>query len=323
MSWILDPLFTLLCLAGLLLLLMALLAPLEALGWWAGWDRHSAAPKPGDAAPQTSVAASTARVFVVYLTAIGGVSTETLSARERRFLRRLMEQSPDAALIDDVFPFSVTNNPLNGERQLAWLWQRISDSRMRGAGALLSGLIFIRNLLQVGVSGDPRYGPIYNVGVAREITRSLLRQGYRPDSSAPICVMGWSGGGQIAFGASRYLSRGLAAPVTVISIGGVLSDDPAIGEVAHLYHLQGSKDWLPNISNLLYPGRWRLARYSMWNQAKRAGCITTIDPGPMIHTGRGDYFDRHTKLPSGESHLDKTVAVVGEIVRQAKTRRST
>ena len=88
------------------------------------------------------------------------------------------------------FPFSVTNNPLNGERSLGWLWQRIHNSRLGRRGSVLAMLIFVRNLFQVGVSSDPRYGPIYNVGVARELMRSLLRHGYPPDSGIPIASDG-------------------------------------------------------------------------------------------------------------------------------------
>lgn len=311
MSLILEPLFCLISIGVLLLFVMAILSPFEALGWWAGWTH-----KEMESSPPTPVSKKNqkpADFYVVYLTAIGGISATDISSRERRFLHRLNEALPgDVVLVDDVFPFSVTNNPLNGERQLSWLWQRIHNSRIGGKGSALAGLIFIRNLLQVGVSGDPRYGPIYNVGVAREIARSLLKHGYPPDSGAPIAVMGWSGGGQIAVGVVPYLHKAFQAPIDVISIGGVISDDPGIASVDHLYHLQGSKDSFPNISNILYPGRWPIVRHSAWNQAWGEGKISLIDPGPMKHTGRGDYFDRKATLPDGQSHLDKTVAVIAK-----------
>ena len=40
------------------------------------------------------------------------------------------------------------------------------------------------------------------------------------------------------------------------------------------------------------------------------GKITIIDPGPMKHTGREDYFDYKTTLSNGQSFLDKTVSVI-------------
>jgi hypothetical protein len=268
---------------------------------------------------EAGIAAMAARpapapVYVVYLTAIGGISAEELSGRERGFLDRLAERLPEAVIIHDVFPFSVTNNPLNGERQFGWLWERIHKSRLKGRPGVLSAFIFARNLFQVGVSADPRYGPIYNVGVGHEIARSLFRHGYPFEGRKPIIVMGWSGGGQIALGVGRYLAEGLEAQIYVISIGGVLSSDPAIAYVSHLYHLEGSKDGFPRIADVLFPGRWSIVAYSPWNQARRQGKITFLDPGPMRHTGRGDYFDSRSQLPNGQSHVEKTVAVIGDIV---------
>ena len=247
MSLILEPIFLLISLGVLLLFIMALLSPFEALGWWAGWTNKGLEPE--SMMPVGNTNRKLADFYIVYLTAIGGISAADISSRERRFLQRLDEAlAGDVVLVDDVFPFSVTNNPLNGERQLSWLWQRIHNSRIGGRGSALAGLIFVRNLLQVGVSGDARYGPIYNVGVAREIARSLIKHGYPAGSGAPIAVIGWSGGGQIAVGVVPYLNKAFQTPINVISVGGVISDDPGIASVNHLYHLQGSKDSFPNIS---------------------------------------------------------------------------
>ena len=302
----------------LLLFVMAVLSPLETLGWWSGWSNKQLAtmlPDPQQAASIVAPVTSNPDNFVVYLTAIGGISAEDISGRERRFLQGLAEQLPNVALIDDVFPFSVTNNPLNGERQFAWLWQRLHNNRRSGKIGLLTALIFVRNLLQVAVSGDPRYGPLYNVGVAQAIIASLLHNGYVPGSGIPITVMGWSGGGQIAVGVSRYLHEALDAPVYVISIGGVITADPGISYLEHLYHLQGSRDNFPRIGDILYPGRWLFLTYTPWNQARKAGKITNIVPGPMTHTGRYDYFDRRAELPDGQTYLQKTVETVTEIIK--------
>jgi hypothetical protein len=111
-------------------------------------------------------------------------------------------------------------------------------------------------------------------------------------------------------GVVPYLHQAFQAPIHVISIGGVISDDPGIAAVDQLTHLQGSKDNFPSISNILYPGRWPISRHSAWNRAKSSGKITTIAPGPMKHTGRGDYFDHKTTLPDGQRYLDKTVSVI-------------
>ncbi|MBP6468802.1 MAG: hypothetical protein KBE23_09275 [Chloroflexi bacterium] len=311
-----DPLLCLFSVGLLLFVLLAMASPLEALGWWSGWSkRQTSRVRPSESAP-LPIPASDADYFIVYLTAIGGISAEDISKRELTFLAHLQTQTPTAEIIHDVFPFSVTNNPLNGERQLSWLWQKIHNSRMGGKKSFVSTLIFVRNLLQVGVSSDPRYGPIYNVGVAREIALSLLRHGYRPGSGKPITVMGWSGGGQIAVGVVPYLHQALDAPVYVVSVGGVMADDPGVAFMEHMLHLQSAKDNFPDIGKFLFPGRWPMVRYSGWNQAVADGRITIIDPGPMIHTGRGDYFDYKAKLPDGRTHVEKTTALIGEFIRQ-------
>jgi hypothetical protein len=314
MSQAWEMLLCLLSLALLLFILMALASPLEALRWWSGWSRRRSTAPPTPEA--IAAAASDADFFVVYLTAIGGISAAELSRRERGFLDLLQSEVPTAAIIDDVYPFSVTNNPLNGERLLAWLWQRLHASRLGGRPALFAALIFVRNLLQVAVSGDPRYGPIYNVGVAREIALSLLQSGYRPGSGKPISVMGWSGGGQIAAGVAPYLQRMLDAPIYIVSVGGVITNEPGVASARKILHLQGSRDKFPSIGAFLYPGRWPIWPYSAWNQARRDGRITVIVPGPMRHTGRGDYFDFKQKLPDGRNHAEQTAALVGQFIRQ-------
>jgi len=319
MAWVFDSFFLLFGLGLLLVFAMALLSPLEALGWWAGWSKRQLEPDtPDEEASLPSSQETPAEHYAIYLTAIGGISTEDLSGRERHFLEGLEKRLPDLTIVSDVFPFSVTNNPLNGERQFAWLWQKLHNLRMgRDGGPLrfvLPMLIFVRNLFQVGVSGDPRYGPIYNVGIAKEILLSLLRHGYPLDSGEAITLMAWSGGGQIAVGAAHYLHKSLQAPVRVVSIGGVIADDPGIAYVDHLYQITGSKDNFPLIGDILYPGRWPLLRYSAWNQAKQGGKISFINPGPIHHTGKNDYFDRRATLPNGQSYLDKTIEIAADAI---------
>ncbi len=311
-----------------LLFLMALLSPLEALSWWAGWSGH--APNPvelstealeeiEETGPLPAAPPQQPSYYLVYLTAIGGVSADEISYREQVFLEKLQEALPDAVIISDVFPFSVTNNPLTGERLLGWLWRKIHERRKTITGSLMASFIFARNLFNVGVSADPRYGPINNAGVAREISKSLYSHHYPLQGGIPIVTMGWSGGGQIAVGVAPFLRLGLGAPIYVVSIGGVLTDDPGIAFVEHLWQLLGSKDKFPLIGDILFPGRWRIARKSAWNQFKRAGKITAYTPGPMFHTGKGDYFDPKAKLPNGKLYVDRTVEIIAQAVRSIET----
>lgn len=307
-----------------LLFIMALVSPLEALTWWAGWS--SQAPSPGrlseevreeieEQAERKSEAGTRPRFYLVYLTAIGGVSAEELSHRERVFLETLAEALPEAVIINDVYPFSVTNNPLTGERMFGWLWRKIHEKRKTITGGILASFIFARNLFNVAVSADPRYGPINNAGVAREIAKSLYRRDYPLEGDIPVVTMGWSGGGQIAVGVAPFLRLGMDAPVYVVSIGGVLTDDPGIAFVEHLWHLQGEEDRFPLIGDILFPGRWPFIKNSAWNRFKRAGKLTVITPGPMIHTGKGDYFDPNATLPNGQTFVERTVEVIRDAVR--------
>ncbi|OQY33113.1 MAG: hypothetical protein B6243_06830 [Anaerolineaceae bacterium 4572_5.2] len=71
---------------------------------------------------------------------------------------------------------------------------------------------------------------------------------------------------------------------------------------------------LRNIFQIAVSADPRYVPHSTWNQARRAGKIAVIDTGPMKHTGRGDYFDRKAKLPSGQIHADKTADIVSGVI---------
>lgn len=323
MSWLLDFLGNLIVLILFLLLVMALLSPFEALGWWAGWSKQHApraAGAGGAAAPGTKAPARRdATLFLVYLTGILGFEGGTGGRREADLVGRIAARLPaGAVVIDDVFPYSVTNNPLNGERLFARSWEWINRRRLkkRNLVNVYSALIVARNLFQVAVSADPRYGPISNSGVAREIARSLIRHGYPPGSGKPIYLVGYSGGGQIAVGAARYLREAFDAPIHVIGLGGVYTDDPGVAALHRLTDVRGSKDFMPTVGKVLYPGRWPLLRYSPWNRALRAGRIVRVDSGPMTHFGKYDYFGRSATFPDGVSYADRTADLAAQVIRE-------
>ena len=330
MSLIVETILFLGTIGIILFIVMALLSPFESLGWWAGWSKRTVdlelsgerdevihlPSEPGDAAEMSSTQPPS--IFLVYLRGIA-TAVAAPSRREQGVLDYLSERLPGAAIISDVFPYSATNSPLTGERTFARFYALLKKARTRYRNSLFALLFVVRNLLQVAVSGDRRYGPIYNAGLAREIGYSLVAQGYPTGSGTPIWVMGWSGAGQMAVGAARYLHQLFHAPIYVVSIGGVILDDPGIDEIAHLYHLEGSKDSFPRLGDILSPGRWPIVRRSAWNQAWNDGRITVIDPGPMKHTGGGDYFDHKSKLPSGLSFAERTAEVIAGIISDKNT----
>jgi len=307
---------------------MALLSPFETLGWWAGWSKRTIERElsgertgtekwpPVEAQVDGNHLKPAKGPYLVYLRGIATAEAAP-SQREQGFLDYLSENLPGSTIIADVFPYSATNNPLTGERAFAWLYKILQRARSHYKNSLFAFIFILRNLVQVGVSGDPRYGPIYNAGVAREIGRSLIRRGYKFESQHPVWIMGWSGAGQIAIGAARYLVQILHTPVYVISIGGVILDNPGIAEISHLYHLEGSRDYFPRLGDILSPGRWGIIRRSAWNTALEQGRISVINPGPMKHTGANDYFDHTAILSDGTTHAQRTAQVVSKIILSA------
>lgn len=309
-----------------LLFISAAMAPLESLSWWAGWygtrdalDEEELKTQVQDA----SVPVSEAEHFLVYLSGIGAISGTSVPSEEIAFLDKLESYLPGTMLVRDVFPYSVTNRGLNGQRAFAWLWRGLEKQRLQRKAATLAFTILVRNMFQVAVSADPRYGPIFNLGVAQEIVQGLVRHGYPLGSNVPVTLLGWSGGGQISIGAANYLYGMLGAPIRVVSLGGVLSDDPGLLSLVHLYHLYGEKDPVQSLGAVLYAGRWPGAVQSPWNRAKEAGRITLRSIGPMTHNGKRNYFDAEAYLPDGQNHVDKTVDSVVDVLVEAGVARRT
>jgi hypothetical protein len=315
MSWLLDNLTNLLLLLSLVIVIMALIAPFEALSWRAGWLSRDGRTEPaGHRTPRRPIAPPTAETYVVYLTGVGGFSGDFLRPPEAAFIEQVQRRLPRAVVIRNVFPYSVNNNPLDGQRILAPLWQWLQTMRGRVPNSVFDILIVVRNTLQVAVSADRRYGPIYNLGVADEILSSLRQSGYPADGGPLVFLIGYSGGAQVAIGAAPYLRESLQHTPAVISIGGFMADGPGILSVRRLCHVQGMHDPLPALGVILYPGRWPLARRSYWNKQKRLGVITEATIGPIKHFGGEDYFSEEATLPDGRTHLDMTVELVTRIV---------
>lgn len=296
-----------------LVLVFALLSPLESLRWW------SRRPDAGvlDALTRADLDPTEPRVdarrFVVYLSGIGSVDSGTDSRRERAVLEEIVERLPDVVVAADVFPYAVENRSL-GNRASTWFWGRLQQLQRVPVASVASYLINLRNALRVLVSADPRYGPTFNLAVAHEVAESLSRHGYDWSQRPPVTIIGYSGGGQIALAASWYVAR-LGVPVSVISLGGVLSDDPALDRVQHLWHLYGTKDRMQLLGPVLFPGRWPTAPLSPWHQAMHAGRITARSIGPMRHMGGKDYFDRHATDDAGRSYRQLTVDALVEVLQ--------
>jgi predicted Abi (CAAX) family protease len=291
------------------------LAPLETLGWWAGWyhDEVDTTINTGTLAEPVADPSTTCR-YVIYLDGIGQSSSEYLPDVEN-FLEALIPALPDnVALIRGLVAYSVLNNPLNEDRPLALLWQLADKSRLANPAGLLGMIVNLRNILIVSVSADRRYGPLYNQGIAQVMYNALINNGYQPGSGIPVTLIGFSGGGQMSAAAAPFLKRALSAPIDVISLGGVISGNCDILKLEQLYHLAGEKDSVERLGPIMFPGRWKLFWLSYWNRAKRLGNISIISLGPVGHQVPGGLMDPQAYLPDGRSHLEQTVDIIIRIL---------
>ncbi|MFM7449013.1 MAG: CAAX protease [Leptolyngbyaceae cyanobacterium] len=297
-----------------------LLAPLETLGWWAGWfgdevDTSSAIALATDRVAAPGSAGKDVSRYIVYLDGIGQ-SGEEYTPDVEDFLNALRPSlPPDMALVQGLMMYSVLNKPLDEDRPLAFLWRRADKVRWANPAALLGILVNLRNVLIVAVSSDKRYGPIYNQGIAQVIFDGLIARGYQPNSGIPITLIGYSGGGEMSVASAPYLERSLGSQIEVISLGGVMSANNNLLELDHLYHIVGDKDPVERLGPIMYPGRWQLFALSYWNRAKRKGKITIISAGPVGHQVPGGYMDPKAKLPDGRTNLQQTIEIILQILR--------
>jgi hypothetical protein len=304
---IIDLVTTLVVVGALGVLLIGLLAPMESLGWWAGWSGESHLPLPEAGVAQPAH-------VLVYLSGIGSISGDELLAEEALFLDHLQPLLPDVVIVRDVFPYSVRGVGLTSARAFARLWQLLDRMRLHG-DQLLSSLINLRNVFQVAVAADPRYGPIFSYGVAQVIVLKAIAAGYRPDGPQPLVLIGYSGGAQVAVGAAPFLRHLLGARVHVISLGGVLDSDPGLRVLSRMDHLVGEHDLMERIGRIVYPGRWPIARESAWNVARREG-VVRIQPMPgMSHNTPGGYMDPGARTTSGEVNPEVTARVIASMVQ--------
>lgn len=299
---------TLITSAAIVLVAMGLFAPFETLGWWAGWYGE----KPGeDKLPgEANIPGSEAKVFVVYLTGIGGTSPTEYSRFEHGLLDGLAAHIPDGEMVDDVFPYAASNRALTGQRVFSWFWRRLKGLRGRGRLSTIAFLINIRNLWQVLVSSDARFGPLYNYAMAQHVLGKLIEHGYPRRSGIPIALIGYSGGGQIAVGAAPLLKEATRAPVHVVSLGGVMSSSENIMDLDSLTHLYGANDVTQRLGYIIFPQRWPFLPWTSWNRARRDGIITRVLVGPMVHTGPKSYLDPVTQMENGQSYLARTLEAI-------------
>jgi hypothetical protein len=306
--------FDLLWLVFIAFIVSAFMAPFETLGWWAGWfgDKIDTSDE-GNPPNESALSAGFSR-YIVYLDGIAQSSGKYTPDVET-FLDALAPELPsNVCLVRGVMSYSVLNKPLDDDPVLAPMWKFIEASRSRNLNSLLGMIINLRNVLIVAVSADPRYGPMYNFGMARVIYKSIIANGYKKKSGISVTLLGYSGGGQMACGSATFLKRALDAPVDVISLGGVMSGNDPILDLEHLFHFVGDKDNVERIGPVMFASRWKIAALSYWNRAKRLGALTQTSLGPVGHQVPGGMMDPDAKLPDGRTFLRQTLDYVVGII---------
>jgi hypothetical protein len=313
MDWLIDNLMFLVGIALVALLVMALLAPLDSLGWWAGWRTRKSEQQAAPRRDPDAIQPAEAERYVVYLSGIGKASGRWSFPEEVDFIARLKAELPGTVVVDDVFPYGTTFRGLEEERFFNVLWGFVNKTLLRRPTATVGWLVNIRNIFQVAVSVDHRYGPFYNLGAAETVLEALQAHGYRVGSGCPVVMIGYSGGAQVSIGAATYLAQMLAAPIQVITIGGVMSADPGCVWVQHLHYLYGADDAMDRIGKIAFAGRWPVMKQSPWNRMLGEEKITFTPMGPMAHNGPLGYFSSEP-LPNGRPRVEETVSVVRQAI---------
>jgi hypothetical protein len=311
--------FKLLIFAGVLLLGWGITAPVGTIVWWLnqgaeslGVKRHQLARSSTNLAtsPQTS---SKINCYLVFLAGVGDFSANQLTVGEEQFLQRLTQQHPNCVAVRDVFPYSVANKDLGGERLLAPLW-RFAD-QAEGWLSVANGFIKIRNLWRFAISADDRYGIVYSQGIADAIlermnaAHPISRDRQRP---LKVILLGTSGGVQVALGAATYLHQWLEDPeLIVVSAGGVFDGEKGFDAIDQMYHLRGDQDAVEDISRI-FASHWRWTVGSPFNRARQQGRFQVVNTGTHAHDGNQGYFGLATVQPN-VTYLDQTLKTVNQL----------
>ncbi|PZV18673.1 MAG: CAAX protease [Leptolyngbya sp.] len=297
----------------------AILAPLETLGWWAGWYGDdldtSQTVIVDDAIALSTVSSNPISRYIVYLDGVGQ-SGDKYTPDIVDFLNAFTPALPkDMELVQGLMMYSVLNQPLDQDRPLAFVWKLADKMRWSNPAAILGLMLNLRNVFIVAVLADKRYGPIYNQGIAQVLYDGLTKRGYQPGSGIPITLIGYSGGGQMSIASAPYLKRATGAPIEVISLGGVMSANNNLLKLEHLYHVAGDKDFVERIGPAIFPGRRKWFPLSYWNRAMRRGKITRLSMTGIGHQVPGGYMDPQATLPDGRTYLQATIELILQILR--------
>jgi hypothetical protein len=317
--WLRSGTLKLLLWVSFVILLWGVFAPVGTLAWWLRQDPASIKAQRDRLRGQKAEAETSSRsgsidCYIVFLTGVGDFSANQLSPGQSIFLDRLTHQHPNCVAVRDVFPYSAANISLDGDNNLLtplWRTARKADGWFENAYVVIK----IRNLWHFALSIDSRYGPVYNEGIAHAIVDRMAAAHPIDQAQSPLklILIGTSGGAQVALGAADYLNQGLADELVVISVGGDFSGAEGFAAADQIYHLQGSQDWIEDLSRFAFPQRWPLTVGSDFHQAQLQGRYHVVFSGPHSHSGSTGYFGLTPVQPNNtdttytnKTHTNKT-----------------
>lgn len=286
-------------------------APIGLLSWWAGersGDDEMA--EPGAPAP------TGATRFVVYFGGIDAIDGDRHSPRERRFLDALARRLGDAIVVDTVFPYAASGESLlRAPRVFGWLWRALAPAPEATRRPLRAYIINFRNLFQVLVAADRRYGPIYGAALTHVVVDALYARGWR--RGAALVLVGYSGGAQMALSVANQLGANVGAPIYVVSIGGTIVEADGVNHVARLAYLTGSADPLPRMAAMTSFDRWPGVN-SAWARAERDGRIERLCLGKMRHLGPDGYIGDAVQVGAPKPNWEITLDAVAQFLEAAR-----
>ena len=299
--------------SGAALLLLIPIAGIVSLvsqfAFWEGWldglpavDALFAQARPANGLPVDGPTVDGAqcplRAIVVYL---DGIHQQVLDhpPRVSAFLGELQDRlGPELLLLRGLETYTVMPVALAEDTGGSWFWRRLFALQEQHPSPLVqllaAVLVQANNVIKVGISSDRRYGPIRHYELALKIGLRLGELGFQPGGATQLVLLGYSGGGEMAFGVADYLSRLCRVPVHIRTFCGVFSAAHPLDRVASIAMVVGDRDPVAAFGSIAYPGRSPLLPLSCWRRAMAAGRVQTLPVQGMTHNGsRGPFSDTY------------------------------
>ena len=266
-----------------------------------GTDDHGEAHGADHATDDHGEADGADHATIVYL---DGIHQSELDhpPRVAAFLAELERRLPERVqLLRGLETYTVMPVALREDSGGTWFWRRLfalQEQHPAGWVPLLAAvLVQANNVIKVGISSDRRYGPIRHYELALKIVLRLREQGFRPGGSGRLILLGYSGGGEMAFGVADYLIRIARVPLHIISFCGVFSGEHVLERVASIGTVVGDRDPVAAFGNIAYPGRSPLLPFSRWRRALASGRVQRVTVAGMNHNGAsGPFSDRYRSV---------------------------